>query len=42
MMSTKHVAELVKTGKIHYRSKAEVRKPDEIINITVIWEAHTI
>ena len=32
MMSTKHIGELVNTGKIHFQSKAEVRKPDVIFD----------
>ena len=32
MMSTKHVAELADTGKNHFQSKAEVRKPDVIVD----------
>ena len=32
MMSTKHIGELVNTGKIHFQSKAEVRKPDIIFD----------
>ena len=32
MMSTKHVGELVNTGKIHFQSKAEVRKPDVVFD----------
>ena len=31
-MSTKHVGELVNTGKIHFQSKAEVRKPDVVFD----------
>ena len=31
-MSTKHVSELVNTGKFHFQSKVEVRKPDVIFD----------
>lgn len=42
MMSIKHGDQLVNTGKIHYQSKAEVRKPCIIINIPVTWGAQII
>lgn len=42
MMSIKHDDQLVNTGKIHYQSKAEVRKPCIIINIPVTWGAQII
>lgn len=31
-MSTNHVDELVNTGKVHFQSKTEVRKPDVIFD----------
>ena len=30
MMSTRHVGEMVGTGKIHYATKGEIIKPDAI------------
>lgn len=42
VMSIKHDDQLVNTGKIHYQSKAEVRKPCIIINIPVTWGAQII
>ena len=32
LVSTKHVSELVNTGKFHFQSKVEVRKPDVIFD----------
>ena len=42
VMSINHDDQLVNTGKIHYQSKAEVRKPCIIINIPVTWGAQII